>query len=624
MSTKYVGLSTLVLICVTLINTASAETEEICLERAKKFTADYKAKNVGLADENFKKEAAELFKDCIVNFFGFKMLPNQKDDVKDNYIEFASKDFPTFAEKKWSKYGPLTDRFLDMATAIELFLTKAGKWESIVKDKFFKDDRQDGFVICKNLLYVVAARYAYYTNVLYRVSDRKITLCKKDGKTYVLPENVCYPENAGSLTCTSDADVGLIGKLAGDTVDKYNAYMRKLDCAGEKCESDSMMDNNMYAFSLELATPEMFIYKDKVDNEKHSQMVESLKRMGTLLSMQLMDLVQAALQSVRQDDRSFYDRIQEEVLKTGGIPQVIKSGKEFANLLDTTKEKPKDIKTPDYGALVKEIGQCIYDDQNNDLEKALVKIRNALVTATGSYHSFGALRTIVVAMQMKNPQMIDRLSLNDYIASAIENLGYAQAKIKSCKKTAVQCVTDAGKYVWRTLANLYTAEEIFEEKEGKAPDTAFDVFKAREFVAELYMVYMKPKRELGEEYVSQFAFNDQKVGMKKKSQRKKFKSADNLEQYLKCSEADQCIKNLQDACVEYGKAMVNLIKPDGVDKDSKDGGKNTYKVVCDIGKEIVSKDLNKDYFQYVTKGITKIAKCVNDFENGGGNMCTIL
>ena len=160
---------------------------------------------------------------------------------------------------------------------------------------------------------------------------------------------------------------------------------------------------------------------------------------------------------------------------------------------------------------MKDIGKCIYGDEkeNSDYKKdfneALHKIREALLKASGSYHSFGALRTIVVASQMKNKQMIERLSLNDYIASSIENVGYAKEKILSCKREKdVQCITDASKYILRVLACSYPAEKIFLKlyEKDNVPAVEFGFRKTRDFVAGLYQVYMKPQIQLPSVYLS--------------------------------------------------------------------------------------------------------------------------
>ena len=603
-----VNIIKLLLIFVTLIDLATCLTKNQCLNKAKGFTDSYKNVNINL---EFKQDAVNLFKHCIVDFFKFKMLPHPQDTVMDNYIKFDPNAFPTFAENEWAEYGPLTDDFKGMADAIELFFTKYGKWEKIVNDAFFKREGDNGFIICKNLLFVVAARYAYYTNVLYQVSSQnqneKITLCKKRENTYILPDNVCFPENVGSLTCTSDADVGLIGEKAGETVARYNEHIQNLNCRGENCNSDTMMDNNMYAYSLELATPEMFVSDNEDINTRNKQLIDALKITDSMPKMQQFDITQAALQSARHNDKKFYD----DILKVLDNTEVKEASQNLFNMVTNGNEN----QLKEYSELVKDIGVCIYGDEQTkneikeykkDFDDALEKIREALLKASGSYHSFGALRTIVVASQMKNEQMVERLSLNDYIASAIENVGYAKDKITSCNKEHEQCITDASKYIWRVLACLYPAERIFLKVYEEAPVVEFDIRKARDFVAELYQVYMKPKKQLPGLYLSKYDYDERKKESKGKDTKKILKSGYNLmTTYLGCRKKEECIKKLQNACEEFTKAMIvklgSIIVVQGRE--------------CERRNIIVLKSINKEYFNYVTKTINLIADEFKDFQN---------
>ena len=622
------------LICMTMVDVSNGSNKQECLSTAESFTKKYEESE---SSPEFKDDAVKFFKDCIVDYFGFKMIPNPTDDDTTNFIAFDEKTFPNFAQKE--SFGPLHSSFNPIAKAIEVFFTKSGSWKNLVTDEFFKYVRPNTeFVVCKNLLFVVAARYAYYTNKLSQLTEYRLTLCKKDSKgRYYLPDSVCYPENAGSLTCTSDADVGLVGKNAGVAIDEYNKAIAQLKCStGSKkvnCDSETMMDNNMFAYSLELATPKMFVYEDKEQNKQHEGMIKDLENMDKLLSIKMLDIAQAALQSIRQGDEPFYNRIKDEVLSLSGIPKISKVADALAGLIESfgSKEPGKSHET--YGVFVEQIGKCIYGDGKQNYKNALEDIRIAHVTASGSYHSFGAVRAVVVAMQMKQSQMIDQLSLNDYIASAIENLGYAQGKVTGCSSSAPQCITDASKYVWRTLACLKAAQDIFVKRsiinKDQLAAVKINVEKARDFVAELYQVFMKNKRKLPETYASYVAYKDEFQGISKKKPRKEFKPEDNLKKYLGCTKTDECIKNLQDICVKFAVFMVKNEKSKGAagisggshPVPSKGAGINPGGSkggdggdLCELGTRIIEKEPNKSYFKYVTKDIKEIADFIIKFE----------
>ena len=628
-----------------MVDISNGSNQAECLSTAQKFTTKYEESE---SSAEFKEDAVKFFADCIVNYFGFKMIPNPTDDDTTNFIAFDENKLPNFVQKE--SFRPLHSSFNPIAKAIEVFFTKSGSWKNLVNDEFFKYVRPNSeFVVCKNLLYVVAARYAYYTNKLSQLTEYRLTLCKKDSKgRYYLPDSVCYPENAGSLTCTSDADVGLIGKEAGAAVDNYNKAIAKLMCStGSKkvsCDSETMMDNNMFAYSLELATPEMFVYKDKRQNERHKNMIVALKNMDIMLSIKMLDIAQAALQSIRQGDKPFYNRIKVEVLS--GVRQISETADALAAHIASLESEKAGKSHEIYGMFVEEIGKCIYGDQQN-YKNALEDIRKALLTASGSYHSFGALRTVVVAMQMEQRQMIDQLSLNDYIASAIENLGYAQGKVMTCSSLPPQCITDASKYVWRTLACLKAAQDIFVElsivNKDQLAAGKINVERARDFVAELYQVFMKNKRKLPGTYASYVAYNDlsKSRGNSIKKRSKMSKPEDNLREYLGCTTNGECIKNLQKICVEYAVLMVNHEKDQtpatkgaavpskgaGINPGGSKGGDGGE--ICELGARIISKEANKSYFNYVTKDIKKIAKCMEKFEHGGNGLqlrplCTIM
>ena len=145
-----------------------------------------------------------------------------------------------------------TPRFREAASkALELF-KKYNHWED--SKKTFKTRPI-------NLLYMTAARYLLVTHILYEQSNKKLIACKEIReygklKKYVIPASgVCFPKPYGSATCTSDYDVGLIGKDAGVLTRKFNDYFETTF----KKPSELVFDTNVYAFTLEFAMPFMFL-----------------------------------------------------------------------------------------------------------------------------------------------------------------------------------------------------------------------------------------------------------------------------------------------------------------------------------------------------------------------------
>ena len=155
-------------------------------------------------------------------------------------------------EDKW-KTQPTFEGFLrkktfqaDAAYALNFFVRNPD-WKK-TKEKF---RTQNG---CTDLLYVTAARYLLVTHILYKLSGYKLVPCATTvGEKIVNPDSgVCYPAPPyGSATCTSDYDVGLVGKNSGYLTETFNKYFQRKF----KKPSENVFDTNVYAFTLEFAMP---------------------------------------------------------------------------------------------------------------------------------------------------------------------------------------------------------------------------------------------------------------------------------------------------------------------------------------------------------------------------------
>ena len=167
-------------------------------------------------------------------------------------------------EDKWNTQPTFagllgTKEFKTAADRAKNFFTTYPIWE----DTKMKFTRMEGTrKICTDLLYITAARYLLVTYILYEQSGFKIIPCARtvDNKKIVIPDSgVCYPAPYGSATCTSDYDVGLVGKNAGILTEKFNNYFQDVNGFGKP--SELVFDTNVYAFTLEFAMP---FYFDKL------------------------------------------------------------------------------------------------------------------------------------------------------------------------------------------------------------------------------------------------------------------------------------------------------------------------------------------------------------------------
>ena len=199
-------------------------------------------------------------RDCIADHYGFEASDDKT---------MWTKPLPNFGKEvqTWPQ------SFRVIAKGTEKFFQKKGtsgkvrNWNEI-KDEI-KSVNKGKF--CENMLYIIAARQLYVTYVMKKVSNsQSFQLCEEtEDEDVVIPDFACYPKNSGSARCTSDYDVGLIGPKSGTVVDKYFKYFKD----NFKMTSDALFDNNLYAYDLEMAMPEIFVLgknpgKDAKQHEK--------------------------------------------------------------------------------------------------------------------------------------------------------------------------------------------------------------------------------------------------------------------------------------------------------------------------------------------------------------------
>lgn len=147
-----------------------------------------------------------------------------------------------------------TPEFVAAADRVKKFFDRNNDWEITKESREFRTKES-----CLNLLYITAARYLLVTHILYVQSGKKLHPCVStaDKKITIPDSGVCYPAPYGSATCTSDYDVGLIGKDAGYITEKFNVYFQGGNGFGKP--SELVFDTNVYAFTLEYAMPFLFV-----------------------------------------------------------------------------------------------------------------------------------------------------------------------------------------------------------------------------------------------------------------------------------------------------------------------------------------------------------------------------
>ena len=177
-----------------------------------------------------------------------------KTDIVDKYKfkKDATRDIWTYQPDFKGLLG--TPDFVAAADRVKKFFVRNNDWETTKKNPDFRTAES-----CLNLLYITAARYLFVTHVLYVQSDNKLQPCVStaDKKITIPDSGVCYPAPYGSATCTSDYDVGLVGKDAGFLTEKFNEYFQGAQGFGKP--SELVFDTNVYAFTLEYVMPFLFV-----------------------------------------------------------------------------------------------------------------------------------------------------------------------------------------------------------------------------------------------------------------------------------------------------------------------------------------------------------------------------
>lgn len=357
-------------------------------------------------------------------------------------------------EDKW-KTQPTFQGFLgkqpfqsDAAYALDFFVQNPD-WET-TKTKFRTKDS------CTDLLYVTAARYLLVTDILYKLSDNKLVPCATtvDSKIVNPDSGVCYPAPPyGSATCTSDYDVGLVGKNSGYLTEAFNEYFQKKF----KKPSELVFDTNVYAFTLEFAMPFNF---DKLPPYFAEEVVQNEQT----INFKMQELASAYFK-VFKYNLDFFNILKTAANETMDPTAASKSKTELNKWLGTfsTMNATVQMRIEDYvsGQEMREAHNAEYQRRVKEMSEKggykpnlLGNLAKALIYAAEAYHTRGAIRHIVGGTQMKIMDLSPRtpLTVNDLWVSMIENWGESNKEYNHCKEAPlVKCFLKMSKYMWRVF-----------------------------------------------------------------------------------------------------------------------------------------------------------------------------
>ncbi|XP_078361856.1 uncharacterized protein LOC144646185 [Oculina patagonica] len=423
----------------------------------------------------------DWIKEKIVDFYGFR-----KDPARDIWI--SQPDF---------KAALGTPDFVIAADRVKAFFDRNNDWEKTKTNIEFRTKAG-----CTNLLYITAARYLLVTHVLYVQSDNMIIPCARTrGNQIEIPDSgVCYPAPYGSATCTSDYDVGLIGRDAGSLTEKFNAYFQGANGFGKP--SELVFDTNVYAFTLEYSMPFLFAklpVNFAKDVEKNEQTIK----------FRMQELASAYYKVFKYNESLFNTMV---TAAAGAIdPMTASQSKSelntwlgiFSKLNTSTpmrieyfQNSPGQLRlahNAEYQRLVKEMSQ--QEGYNKDFLGTLAK---ALIYAAEAYHTRGAIRHVVGGTQMK---VIDlspstTLTTNDLWVSMIENWGESNKEYNHCNSEnpplpLEECFLKMTKYMWR----MFNAMRLLRERipAGQRPGLVHfgEKFADPEFAMKMWLDYKK-------------------------------------------------------------------------------------------------------------------------------------
>ncbi|KAL9980160.1 hypothetical protein ACROYT_G008709 [Oculina patagonica] len=360
-----------------------------------------------------------------------------------------------------------TSEFIKAADRVKKFFDRNNDWEKTKKNSEFRTEAS-----CTNLLYITAARYLLVTHILYVESGKKLVPCTRTGGKIAIPDSgVCYPAPYGSATCTSDYDVGLIGKDAGFITKKFNDYFQ--GSRGFRKPSELVFDTNVYAFTLEYAMPLLFTkLSTSFTNGVNVQKMKNDQK----IDYNMRELA-SAYYKVYKYNVDFFDKMKDGAINKMRMTDAKskspatssrKSLAQLNNWLKTfndlnTRVPIKQTTTllafrtshnNEYQNFVEEMSRK--KGYNADFLGTLSK---ALIYAAEAYHTLGAIRFVVGGTQMKVIDIKTEMTTMELWVSMIENWGESNKEYNHCNSETPPlpleaCFLKMSKYMWRMFSAM--------------------------------------------------------------------------------------------------------------------------------------------------------------------------
>lgn len=201
------------------------------------------------ATEESNQKDAVFFKLCVVNYYGFTVR-NQK------ITKVPKIDESHFLMNEKHQYMSY------IAKRVERFFIRNGDWHKLLEKKeIFNPKSRD----CRNLLYIIAAKYIYALYVLNTVADHSaIVQCGVRKYVYSLTsrDSVCYIKPR-ILNCAEEIELNLLGHKSGSLTVLFNQFFREPigedpTVPGFKDDPDIVLGVRVSAFHLEYAYPKVF------------------------------------------------------------------------------------------------------------------------------------------------------------------------------------------------------------------------------------------------------------------------------------------------------------------------------------------------------------------------------
>lgn len=329
---------------------------------------------------------------------------------------------------------------------------------------------------CANLLYVTAARYLYVTYVLDMVSgDLTFAPCDIDSSTrnLIVPDaGVCFPAPHGVVTCTSDFDIALVGKRSGSLTARFNQFFREplgLDSsvAGFGKTAEEIFDTNVHAFTLEFAMPSIysgltqeFVTEAEIINAhikfRIQEVVSAILKMNTYNSKYFNDLMSDQVELRNRPTKNSLDAIFHDwTVQFQAFSDAVgslKSSDKYTTIISFKYRQ--NIAYEMIMGLIDATG--IPKTAGNALAETAI----ALMYASEAYHTRGTARHVVGWTQMNRGDVLNKISVNDYWVSMLENWADSIKEYnRECARHSLQiaaCLPKMSKYLWRMLDAMHT------------------------------------------------------------------------------------------------------------------------------------------------------------------------